>query len=219
MYEDESSVSAVERRRESRSRLQLHVRFLQQDGSEHGGIVTDVSVSGMNILSDAKPEDGSVIIAYVEDLGRLEGIVSRVDDMGIAVRLVLSPMRRDKLLERLGFGSRASEARRHVREGTDGATRVQLADGSEFAGRVIDLSLGGVAIASDAPPPVGEAVSVGKMRGRVVRHIPGGFAVEFSEIPPSRGSLSEQLMSATAPMVTADRPVTVTAGSSAEVAA
>jgi len=33
------------------------------------------------------------------------------------------------------------------------------------------------------------------MRGRVVRHHETGFAIEFTEIPPSRGSLAEQLMS------------------------
>lgn len=193
MDQDQSSVSMTERRRQSRSKLNLHVRFLLQDGTEHGGVVSDVSVGGMNVISEARPAEGSIVIAYVEDLGRLEGIVSRVDDNGIAVRLTLSSLRRDKLEERLGTGRKGAEGRRHERETTAGATRILRPDGRVLAGRVIDLSLGGVSVETAEWPPLGEQVVVGKMRGRVVRHHETGIAIEFSEIPPSRGSLSEQL--------------------------
>jgi hypothetical protein len=201
MYDHQSSVSvsSQERRRQSRARLNLHVRFLLQDGSENAGIVDDISIGGMNIVSNVAAEDGSVIIAYVEDLGRLEGVVARVDDRGIAVRLVLSPLRREKLQERLGAGlgipapAKGIEGRRFERETTKGAAMVRRADGTELAARVTDLSLGGVAVEAAEWPPLGEQVMVGKMRGRVVRHNENGFAIEFSEMPPSRGSLSEQL--------------------------
>lgn len=201
MYDHQSSVSvsSQERRRQSRARLNLHVRFLLQDGSENAGIVDDISIGGMNIVSNVAAEEGSVIIAYVEDLGRLEGVVARVDDRGIAVRLVLSPLRREKLQERLGAGlglpapAKGIEGRRFERETTKGAAIVRRADGTELAARVTDLSLGGVAVEAAEWPPLGEQVMVGKMRGRVVRHNENGFAIEFSEMPPSRGSLSEQL--------------------------
>jgi hypothetical protein len=201
MYDHQSSVSvsSQERRRQSRARLNLHVRFLLQDGSENAGVVDDISIGGMNIVANVSAEEGSVIIAYVEDLGRLEGVVSRVDDRGIAVRLVLSPLRREKLQERLGVGvgipapAKGIEGRRFEREQTKGAAMVRRADGTELAARVIDLSLGGVAVEAAEWPPLGEQVMVGKMRGRVVRHNENGFAIEFSEMPPSRGSLSEQL--------------------------
>jgi len=195
MDQDQSSVSMTERRRQARSNLNLHVRFLLQDGTEHGGVVSDVSVGGMNVVSEAQPSEGSIVIAYVEDLGRLEGIVSRVSETGFAVRLTLSALRRDKLEERLGAGRKAAEGRRHERERMSGATRILRADGRELAGRVIDLSLGGVSVETAEWPPLGEQVVVGKMRGRVVRHHETGIAIEFSEIPPSRGSLAEQLTS------------------------
>lgn len=193
MDQDQSSALVTERRRQARSALNLHVRFLLQDGTEHGGVVSDVSVGGMNIVSDATPAEGSIIIAYVEDLGRLEGIVARVDDHGIAIRLTLSALRRDKLEERLGSGRKTHEGRRYQRDAADGITRILRADGRELSGRVIDLSLGGVSVETAEWPPLGEQVIVGKMRGRVVRHHETGFAIEFSEIPPSRGSLAEQL--------------------------
>jgi c-di-GMP-binding flagellar brake protein YcgR len=194
MDKDQSTSTSEERRRHLRAPLKLHVRFLVQDGSEHGGVVTDVSVGGMNIVSDVTPDEGSIIIAYVEDLGRLEGIVSRVDTNGIAVRLTLSALRRDKLEERLGTTSRkGAEGRKYHREPASGATRILRSDGRELAARVIDLSLGGVSVESAEWPPLGEQVMVGKMRGRVVRHHETGIAIEFTDIPPSRGSLAEQL--------------------------
>lgn len=178
--------------------MKLNVRFLLDDGSEHGGHVSNISIGGMAISSEARPAPGSSIIAYVQDLGRLEGLVSRTDKDGFAVRLTLSAMRRDKLEERLGSGSGAKAAhggRRHQRETTSGVTRIQRADGRELPCRVIDLSLGGVSVETAEWPPLGEQVLVGKMRGRVVRHHEMGIAIEFVEIPPSRGSLADQLLS------------------------
>jgi hypothetical protein len=201
MYDRQSSTSAslADRRRDGRAILNLQVRFLLQDGSENAGVVDDISVGGMNIVTKARADEGSIIIAYVEDLGRLEGVVSRVDDRGIAVRLVLSAMRREKLQERLGIPgadpakARNVDGRRFSRESGEGATLIRRADGTQLTGRVIDLSLGGVAVEAAEWPPLGEQVIVGKMRGRVVRHAENGFAVEFTEMPPSRGSLAEQL--------------------------
>ena len=201
MYDQQSSisVSSAERRRQARARLTLHVRFLLQDGSENAGVVDDISIGGMNIVTSVPADEGSVIIAYVEDLGRLEGVVSRSDERGLAVRLVLSPLRREKLQERLGIGGSASapakgiEGRRFQREASTGAASIRRANGVEMTARVIDLSLGGVAVEAAEWPPLGEQVMVGKMRGRVVRHNENGFAIEFSEMPPSRGSLAEQL--------------------------
>ena len=186
----------MERRRHRRVQMKLNVRFLLQDGSEHNGAVADISVGGMLIKSEAQPAEGSIVIAYVQDLGRLEGLVSRADEAGFAVRLTLSALRRDKLEERLTTGRKPSgaEGRRHERESTAGVTRILRADGRELPCRVIDLSLGGVSVETAEWPSLGEQVMVGKMRGRVVRHHEMGIAIEFTDIPPSRGSLAERLM-------------------------
>ena len=122
-------------------------------------------------------------------------MVSRVDDAGFAVRLTLSALRRDKLEERLNNERKPTgpEGRRHERETTAAVTRILRGDGHEIPCRVIDLSLGGVSVETAEWPALGEQVMVGKMRGRVVRHHEAGIAIEFTDIPPSRGSLSERL--------------------------
>ena len=61
-------------------------------------------------------------------------------------------------------------------------TKIVLADGSEHVCRLIDVSLSGAAIATDANPAIGESIALGKMRARVVRQIEGGIAVEFAAI-------------------------------------
>ena len=62
--------------------------------------------------------------------------------------------------------------------------RLILPNGTNVTCRVIDLSQSGAAIgiAEDQRPAVGAMVMVGKSQGRVVRHIDGGFAVEFTRL-------------------------------------
>lgn len=44
---------------------------------------------------------------------------------------------------------------------------------------ILDVSISGVAVAADIKPEIGTPLAVGKFVGRVVRHLNGGFAVEF----------------------------------------
>jgi hypothetical protein len=188
----------ADRRKHKRAALKLGVRFLLANGSEHSGTVTDISLGGMAVQSEAEPEPGSIIIAYVEGFGRLEGMVARLNDKGFAVSLTLSAIKREKLEERLTSNKKTSphEGRKHEREATATATRIIRSDGRSLPCRVIDLSLGGVSVETAEWPALGEQVVVGKMRGRVVRHHELGIAIEFTDIPPSRGSLAEQLVAA-----------------------
>jgi len=187
----------ADRRKHRRAALKLGVRFLLADGTEHSGTVTDISLGGMAIASEAEPASGSIVIAYVEGFGRLEGMVARLNSKGFAVRLTLSAIKREKLEERLSTNKKIAhhEGRKHEREATATATRIIRSDGRSLPCRVIDLSLGGVSVETAEWPALGEQVVVGKMRGRVVRHHELGIAIEFTDIPPSRGSLAEQLVS------------------------
>ena len=44
------------------------------------------------------------------------------------------------------------------------------------------MSLSGAALAIDVKPAIGQAVTLGRMRARVVRHFEGGIAVEFAAV-------------------------------------
>jgi hypothetical protein len=58
-------------------------------------------------------------------------------------------------------------------------TMIVLPSGVALGCRLIDVSLSGAAVATDQRPPLGALITVGKVQGRVVRHLDEGFAVEF----------------------------------------
>jgi hypothetical protein len=57
------------------------------------------------------------------------------------------------------------------------ATPRQADEELEFAIR--DISLSGASFVAAERPPVGEIVAIGRTAGRVTRHFPDGFAIEF----------------------------------------
>jgi len=59
-------------------------------------------------------------------------------------------------------------------------SRVTLADGSVYPCLIIDVSLSGIAVSSEVRPPlIGTPLAIGACVGRVIRHMPNGFAVKF----------------------------------------
>lgn len=196
-----TELQGAERRRYRRAPMKLGARFMLDDGTEHQGSVIDVSMGGISFAAKTQPPLGTGVIAYVDELGRVEGTVIRGHSVGFAILLALTPYKRERLEEKLswrlsGAAAKSLEARRFEREATDKATTMTRSDGSEMTCKVIDMSLGGVSIEAADFPPIGEEVMVGKMRGRVVRHHETGFGVQFIGVPPSRGSLAQQLVSA-----------------------
>jgi hypothetical protein len=59
---------------------------------------------------------------------------------------------------------------------------LQLMDGRQYQCRIIDLSLSGAAIEIEVKPAIGIQVTLGTMRGQVVRHFEDGVAIEFAVI-------------------------------------
>jgi hypothetical protein len=54
-----------------------------------------------------------------------------------------------------------------------------LPDGRVYACEVIDISISGAAIRMEVLPSLGTYVMLGKMKGRIVRYIENGVALEF----------------------------------------
>ena len=55
-------------------------------------------------------------------------------------------------------------------------------NGVNIGCRIIDVSQSGAGIATDQRPPIGSLVTLGKVQGRVVRHLEDGFAIEFTRL-------------------------------------
>ena len=181
---------AEERRRHQRVKVNLLGRYMLADRREFPCQVIDMSPGGMAVLAPVAGVPGERVIAYVDHLGRLEGKIARLIDNGFAMSIAGTPRKRDKLAAQLTWLANRQilnlpEDRRHGRfTPRNPIARLILPNGTNVTCRIIDLSASGTAIsiAPDLLPPVGSAVTVGKTAGRVVRHIEGGFAVEFTRL-------------------------------------
>jgi len=124
--------------------------------------------------------------------------VVRHHEYGFALRLIATQNRRDRIAERLTYHAnrhrlRDEDLRLHERVEFDQETRCHLPDGADIACRILDLSLSGAAVMMESRPPVGAEVVIGRMQGRVVRHIPQGIAIRFLATAPSPVAAAERL--------------------------
>ena len=179
---------AEERRRFQRVRVNLLGRYMLADRREFPCQVTDMSPGGMALIAPVRGEVGERVIAYVDHLGRLEGVIARHFQNGFAMTVGATARKRDKLAAQLTWLANRHilnlpEDRRHGRfSPRNPAARLILPNGINVACRLIDLSESGAAVKTDQRPEIGALVTIGKTTGRVVRHIEDGFAVEFTRL-------------------------------------
>jgi hypothetical protein len=177
-----------ERRRFQRVRVDLMGRYMLPDRREFPCQVINMSPGGMALLAPVVGTPGDRIIAYVDHLGRIEGHVARLIDNGFAMTISATVRKRDKLAAQLTWLANRHilglpEDRRHGRF----VPRIQLGrlilpNGINLTCRIIDVSQSGAGVATDQRPPIGALVTLGKVQGRVVRHLEDGFAIEFTRL-------------------------------------
>jgi hypothetical protein len=177
-----------ERRRFQRVHVDLLGRYMLQDRREFPCQVVDMSPGGMALVAPVSVQPGERVIAYVDHLGRLEGHIARLVANGFAMSISATPRKRDKLAAQLTWLANRHilglpEDRRHGRMvPRSPITRLILPNGISVTVRLIDVSQSGAGIASDQRPQIGTLVTLGKVQGRVVRHLDDGFAVEFTRL-------------------------------------
>jgi hypothetical protein len=177
-----------ERRRFQRVRVDLLGRYMLPDRREFPCQVVDMSPGGMALIAPVTGQPGERVIAYVDHLGRLEGHIARILQNGFAMTISATPRKRDKLAAQLTWLANRNilglpEDRRHGRTmPRNPITRLVLPNGLNVSVRIIDVSQSGAGIATDQRPPIGTLVTLGKVQGRVVRHLEDGFAVEFTRL-------------------------------------
>ena len=187
-----------DRRRHHRLKLRVAGRFMMPDRTEHRCVTVDMSPGGVMLQSLVLPFARQKIIVYLDELGRLEGEVTRVLRDRFSLQLTATSRKMDRtaasltwIANREGLG--LSEHRRSERfELAQPGVMIQLGEGRQIAGRVLDLAEHGAAIAVPYPLAVGERVSVGRAEARVIRVFDRGCAVEFCR-PLSPGNLTSQL--------------------------
>ena len=182
-----------ERRRHHRVGVALLGRYMLPNRQEYPCQTVDMSPGGVLLVAPVKAPVGDRVIAYLEHIGRVEGEVARHVPDGFAMTVSATIRKRDKLAAQLTWLANREalgleEDRGHERIVPRQLTCImRLPNGRELAVRLIDISRSGAAVTMENPLDIGTAVVLGRTAGRVIRHFPGGVAVEFNlPISPDR---------------------------------
>lgn len=175
-------------RRYPRFPLSLLGRFMRESKQEYPCKLKNISVEGAAIYSPVNVEAGEKVIAYFDHLGGLEGKVVRLFEGGFAIHINATRHKKEKLAAQITWlvnrnELRGIEERRHERVKVgDKFLNLKLDEGIAIECRVLDVSLSGAAVETNARPPVGARVLLGNLRCRVIRHLENGIGLQFLDI-------------------------------------
>jgi hypothetical protein len=184
----DAAPTKAERRSFQRVRVKIYGRFMLEDRTEHACQVIDMSPGNVAFRADRTGSPGEKVIAYIDHIGRVEGVVTRTLQDGFAMTVIASDRKKEKLAAQLTWLANKHELdlpedRRHERVAPRNPMSVlHLTDGRQYPCRIIDLSLSGAAIEIEVKPALGVQVMLGTMRGQIVRHFEDGVAIEFAVV-------------------------------------
>jgi hypothetical protein len=198
-FRQRSLMRRHDRRRFQRVKVNLLGRFMLEDRHEYPCQTTDMSPGSAAIVTPVSGRVGERVVVYVDQIGRIEGEITRTFQGGFAMTINATLRKKDKLAAKLTWLANRHELnlpedRRHDRVvPSNPITTVALPDGREYVSRIIDMSYSGAALTSEARPPIGSPVKVGRLRGTVVRHVDEGIAVEFAVLQ-TKESIAEHFV-------------------------
>lgn len=188
-------VTVVERRQEPRIIVSVAARYAlttrrdtRGNRREFSCRIVDISPSAMTLLVPVNGSIGERVIVQCDEFGRLEGAIIRTLDRGFVMKMVATDEDRAKFSAKIDWYEKNKnheipDSREHKRfVPKDPRSILVLADGAQLECFVIDMSISGAAVSADIKPAIGMPLAVGKVVGRVVRHLPEGFAVRFVEL-------------------------------------
>lgn len=172
------------RRHNHRAEITIPGRFLTPDGAEHPCSVRDFSLNGIGFhCADKIVRRGQHIIAYVDDLGRFEGPVTRTFNGGFAIRMALQAPRQERVAAKIQKHYGVAEATQVT--GQTQGSQFKLEDGTVGPCKIIHISFGGAQIATLLRPAIGSAIMLGRMSGKVQHYTPDGISIIFNNTPQS----------------------------------
>jgi PilZ domain len=187
---DDNPAFDVDRRRHPRFEVNLLGRFMRGNREEYPCRVTDISVGGAALIAPVSVDLGERIIAYLDQIGGIEGTVTRASDAGFSILFTSSMHKREKLAGQITWLINRSEldgieARRPGHErmasGTK-STTMRLPNDQEYDVVLLDVSISGASVLTPDRPALGTEVMIGQLRALVVRHHMEGVGVQFLDI-------------------------------------
>lgn len=168
------------------------------DMTEYPCQVSELTVDGAVFSAKTVAEKGAQIVAYIDEIGRVEGISGEPVMGGFRVAFSHTGQRRERFASRLaGRAAKnmtaGTDLRRHVRYApAESRSHITLPDGRVYPCEILDISLSGAAVKVAVMPSLGTHLMLGKMRGRIVRYVESGIAIEFLK-PLNTSQLSSQI--------------------------
>jgi hypothetical protein len=167
-------------------------------GPEHPGGKLELACRAVSLspraLGLAAPIAGRLgdrVIASIDRLGNFKGSITRLLNRGFVMSISATDEERSHLAAKLEWVEKhknhdVADARAHQRlVPQEPYSTVILPDASTLPCFVIDVSVAGAAVSARVAPAVGTPVALGHVVGRVVRSLPGGFALQFVQAQDS----------------------------------
>lgn len=133
-------------------------------------------------------EEGETVSAHFDEFGILRGRIARRLPQGFVMDITISDSERERLGAKIAWqkkrvNSQVPDKREHKRfQPRDPRTTIVTGDGTRHSCFIIDVSQSGVAVSAPIWPEIGTPMAVGRLVGRVIRHLTVGFAVQFVDI-------------------------------------
>ena len=171
-----------------RVKVSILGRYMLADRREFPCQIIEMSPGDAIIIAPVSGVRGERVIAYLDEIGRIEGPILDLIDGGFVMEVISTPRKREKLAAQLTWLANKDllgipEDRRHERVVPDNRhSTIILEDGRRYSCKIMDISLSGAAIEIDVRPAPGTSITVGRMRARVTRHFENGVGVEFISV-------------------------------------
>ena len=149
---------------------------------------------------------GDPISSYFGDFGKLNGVISDTASGSFLLELEMTKSLRERFATKLTWLDKRQK-NPNIRDGrkqpriipASPHSTMTLADGTVRSCFIVDMSTSGAAVSAEVQPPIGMPLAVGACVGRVVRHLPDGFAVRFVE-DQKRNDLERLVIRPTPPL-------------------
>ena len=190
-----NDIEFVERRSEPRIIVSAPARYfltnkvnVNTNRREFEGRVINISLHALTLFAPVTGAIGEHVVVHCDEFGILEGSISRLLDRAFVMLIDGADQQRLELAAKIRIYeeiknhefSNRRENKRIIPKNPQ--STLIFADNSRVDCIIIDISTSGVAVSADIKPEIGTPLAVGSVVGRVVRHLPCGFAVQFVQL-------------------------------------
>jgi hypothetical protein len=177
-----------EKRNFARVPLSLPGRLFFSDSEPKNCEVVNLSCTGAGVHCDEASSNANAVL-YIEHLGRVTVVGRRRENGVLGFEFDCTERQRWEMgiaiAQYMTSGiTQLTRQRRHERL-TVSDICIMRPNGETLHCDAVDISSVGMSLRTEVRPPIGERVEVAGVAGRVVRHHPGGIAVELVQNGPS----------------------------------